>query len=254
MRNRRSWMDAGGVIDEVGAGSPWAIGDEVMAIALPLGEHGGAYAEYLVGPSESMARIPVNSELVAASTLPMNGLTAMQILEKLALHPGQTLAVTGAAGTLGTYVIQLAKHEGLTVIADAAEKDRALVQGAGADHVVARGEDVAEQIRTIFPEGVDGLVDAALMSEKAVPAVRDSGGFVSVRFGWQSRPTRGIVFDLAAVFDEYRPHDKLDALRRHVEDGVVTLRVADVLSADDAVQAHRRLEVGGVRGRLVLTF
>ncbi|MCC5698933.1 hypothetical protein LH612_37945, partial [Klebsiella pneumoniae] len=79
--------------------------------------------EKLVGPWRSMARIPEGVDFAAASTLPMNGLTAYQALEKLDLSPGQTLAVTGAAGTLGGYVVQLAKHRGLTVVADAAEKD-----------------------------------------------------------------------------------------------------------------------------------
>lgn len=248
-------MDAAGVVDEVGEGSPWTVGDEVMAMALPggAGEHGGAYVEKLVGPWESMARIPEGTDLVTASTLPMNGLTAHQALDLLGLEPGRTLAVTGAAGTLGGYVVQLAKHAGLTVIADAAAKDRALVEGLGPDHVVERGDDVADRIREILPDGVDGLVDAALLNEKVVPAVRDGGGFVTVR-GWEGLPGRGVTFHKVLVVKEYRSHDKLDELRQLAEEGVLTLRVADTLPADDAAEAHRRFEAGGVRGRLVLSF
>lgn len=246
-------MDAAGVVDEVGEGAPWKVGDELMAIALPQTEHGGAYVSHLVGPWESMARIPAGTDAVAASTLPMNGLTARQGLDLLALEPGQTLAVTGAAGTLGNYVVQLAEHAGLVVVADAAEKDLELVRSLGPDHVVPRGEDVADRIREIFPGGVDGLVDASVQMEEVVPAVRDGGGFASVRF-WEGTGERGITFHRVSVFEEYRSHQKLDELRQLVEDGVLTLRVADALPAEKASEAHARLEAGGVRGRLVLMF
>lgn len=252
-------MDAAGVIDEVGEPtaeldtSPWSVGDHVMAIAIPLRGHGGAYVEYLVADADSLARIPEGRSLEEASTLPMNGLTALQALEKLDLEPGQVLGVTGAAGTLGGYVVQLAKLQGLTVIADAAPKDRERVVALGADHVVERGDDFPDKVREIYPDGVDGLVDAAVMNELAVPAVRSGGGFATVRF-WQGPEDSDLTFHVVWVGDEYHHGDKLDALRELVESGVVTLEVADTLPAEQATEAHQRLQEGGVRGRLVLTF
>jgi NADPH:quinone reductase-like Zn-dependent oxidoreductase len=200
-----------------------------------------------------MAPIPEGSDLEHAATLPMNGLTAVQCLELLHLAPGSTLAVTGAAGTLGDYVVRLAKHAGLRVIADAADKDREQVAASGADETVQRGADVAQRIRDAVPEGVDGLVDAAVQREQVLAAVRDGGGFVDVR-GWAGEPQRDVVFHRAMVGREYRSQAKLETLRRFTEDGLLTLRVADVLPAAQAADAHRRLEAGGVRGRIVLTF
>lgn len=254
-------MDAAGVIDEVGDPdtargldtSGWSVGDEVMAIALPRQGHGGAYVEYLIADADSLTRIPAGSSLEEASTLPMNGLTAVQALDELAIPAGGTLAVTGAAGTLGNYAVQLAKQRGLTVIADAAEKDRDLVAGLGADHIVERGDDVAERIRAIVPEGVDGLLDGAVMNEKALPAVRSGGGFATVR-NWGGVEGSDVTVHQIWVFREYHSAAKLDALRQAVEDGVLTLRVADTLPAEQAAESHRRLAGGGVRGRLVLTF
>ena len=246
-------MDAAGIVDEADDTGRWQVGDRVMAIALPLGIHRGAYAEHLVVPADSLAHIPDGTSFAEASILPMNGLTAVQTLEKLNLQPGQSLAVTGAAGTLGGYLVQLAKQAGLVVVADAAEKDRALVAGLGPDYLVGRGDDAAQHIREFFPDGVDALADAAVMNEKAVPAVKDGGGFATFRW-WQEDPGRGITVHPVAVRDEYHSGEKLDALRRLVEDGTLTLRVADQLPADDAAEAHRRLEAGGVRGRLVLLF
>ena len=246
-------MDAAGIIDEADGTGGWQVGDRVMAMALPLGEHQGAYQEYLVAPADSLAHIPAGMDFAEASTLPMNGLTAVQTLEKLELQPGQSLAVTGAAGTLGNYLVQLAKHAGLVVVADAAEKDRDLVSGLGPDYIVERGDDVAERIREFFPDGVDALADAAVMNEKAAPAVKDDGGFATYRW-WQQDPGRGITVHPISVREEYHSGQKLEALRRLAEDGTLTLRVADLLPAEKAAEAHSRLEAGGVRGRLVLLF
>jgi NADPH:quinone reductase len=99
----------------------------------------------------------------------MNGLTARQSLDLLKLSPGQVIAVIGAAGAYGGYVVQLAKAEGLTVIADASEKDEKLVASLGADIVVRRGDDVASRIRRHFPQGVDGLADGAVLNELVIP-------------------------------------------------------------------------------------
>lgn len=244
-------MDAAGIVDAVGEGSSWQVGDEVMAMAVPVSEHGGAYAQYLVAADDAVARIPAGVSLQQAATLPMNGLTALQALAKLDLAPGQTLAVTGAAGTLGQYSVRLAKRAGLTVIADSSEKDRALVESAGPDHVVERGDDVAERIRALVPDGVDGLIDAAVMDEKAVPAVRDGGAYAAVRF-WKGTGERDIRFRRTAVVTEYGSRAMLEDLRTAVEDGTLELTVADVYPPEEAAAAHTRFEQGGVRGRLVL--
>ncbi len=103
-----------------------ALGDAVMAIVVPKGSH-GAYREQIVLDARSVVRAPVGKTHPEAATLPMNGLTARLSLDLLKLSPGQVIAVTGAAGAYGGYVIQLAKAEGLTVIADASEKDEKLV-------------------------------------------------------------------------------------------------------------------------------
>ncbi|OII26744.1 NADP-dependent oxidoreductase [Curtobacterium sp. MCBA15_013] len=247
-------MDAAGVIDEVGPDvSGWEVGDEVMAIALPLSAHGGAYVEELVAPVGSFTRIPRGTSLPLASTVPMNGLTALQILSRAGLAPGQTLAVTGAAGLLGNYVVQLGVAAGLTVIADSAPADEALVRSLGPAHIVERGDGFAAAVRALVPDGVDALADAAVQRAPVVDAVRDGGVFLDVR-GWEGDGARGIRFEQIAVFAEYRSFDKLEQLRHAVESGTVTPRVAEVLPASRAGEAHERLEAGGTRGRFVLTW
>lgn len=247
-------MDAAGVIDEVGPGTDTSlhVGDAVMAVVVPDGSH-GAYRESLVLPVESVVRAPTGANYVEASTLPMNGLTARQSLDQLALRPGQTIAVTGAAGCYGGYVVQIAKADGLRVIADASPSDEQLVRGLGADIVVPRGDDIAAQIRRVAPEGVDGLADGAVQRELAVGAVRDGGAFASVR-GWGGNGERGIVFHRTSVRDYARRTDLLEQLRELTEQGRITLRVAATYRPEEASEAHRRLEAGGTRGRCVIVF
>jgi NADPH:quinone reductase-like Zn-dependent oxidoreductase len=247
-------MEAAGVVDEVGDDVPdrLKVGDAVIAIVVPKGSH-GAYREQIALDARSVVRTPAGTTHAEAATLPMNGLTARQSLDLLGLSPGQVLAVTGAAGAYGGYVIQLAKAEGLTVIADASEKDEQLVASLGADVVVLRGDDVASRIRERFPEGVDGLADGAVLNERVIPAVRDGGAFTSVR-GFPGVPQRDIRFAPTFVRTYAHEWEKLDQLRRQVESGQLTLRVADVYAPERAAEAHRRLEAGGTRGRLIIQF
>jgi NADPH:quinone reductase len=247
-------MDAAGILDEIGEGASTdlGIGDQVMAIVVPRGSH-GAYAQYVVVPAESVARIPSGASLVEACTLPMNGLTARLALDLLGLRAGDTIAVTGAAGAFGGYVVQLAEAAGMRVIADASAADEALVRRLGADEVVRRGDDVADRIREIVPDGVDGLADGALLFGRALPAVRDGGGFAAVR-SYPGDTERGITIHSVFVRGYAKERAKLDWLRQQVEDGVLTLRVAGTFAPGQAARAHRILEAGGIRGRLVIEF
>lgn len=246
-------MDIAGTIDEVGDGvTDLKSGDAVMGMVVTKASHGG-YREQIVLNAKSVVLTPTGKSLVEAATLPMNGLTARRSLDLLALSAGQTLAVTGSAGAYGGYVIQLAKADGLTVIADASEADEALIKSLGADIVVRRGNDVATRIREHFPDGVDGLADGAVLKEMAIPAVRDGGAFTSVR-GYEGDGQRGISFTRTFVREYDGENEKLDNLRQLVEDGAITLRVADTFKPEEAPAAHRRLEAGGTRGRLVIEF
>ncbi|WP_261569225.1 NADP-dependent oxidoreductase [Frankia gtarii] len=247
-------MDVAGVLDEIGEGvsTDLAIGDHVMAIVIPAASNGG-YAEQVVVPAESVARVPAGVGDVAASTLPMNGLTARLALDLLGLTAGQTLAVTGAAGCFGGYTVQLAKADGLRVVADASEADEELVRALGADLVVRRGDDVAQRIRAAVPAGVDGLADGSIQNDALLGAIRDGGGFAAVR-PFQGETERGITIHNVWVRTYAREQAKLDRLRQLVEDGAVTLRVAKAIPAEQAAEAHRVLEKGGTRGRLVLTW
>src|SRR4051812_34451191 len=168
-------LEIAGVIDAVGPGSSLEVGDRV-ASCTPSG-----HAELVVVPEAYVARVPDDMGLLDASTIPMNGLTARYALDRLALPEGATLVVTGAAGAVGLYAVELAALEGLHVVAVAGRKDEELVMGRGARTFVARGLTAPQRIRELFPDGVDGAIDAAVVGAPLLAAIRDGGTYIPVR-------------------------------------------------------------------------
>jgi NADPH:quinone reductase-like Zn-dependent oxidoreductase len=108
-------------------------------------------------------------------------------------------------------------------------------------------------MREHFPEGVDGLADGAVQDALVLPAVKDGGAVATVR-GYRGDGSRDLRVLPTLVRRVAQDRAALDRLRQQAEDGVLTLRVARTFPAGQAADAHRLLEAGGVRGRLVLTF
>jgi NADPH:quinone reductase-like Zn-dependent oxidoreductase len=247
-------MDIAGVVDQVGEGVETGIkvGDNVMGMVVPKGDY-GAYREQIILDQYAVVKSPKNASHLEACTLPMNGLTARLSLDLLDLKPRQVIAVTGGPGAYGGYVIQLAKADGLIVIADSNENDKELLNDLGVDHIIQRGNNFSEVIRETYPDGVDGIADGALLNELAIDAVKDGGSFTSIR-GFKGEPQRDINFSATWVIAYNCDYEKLDTLRQQVEDGLVSLRVADTVAPENASEAHKRLDAGGTRGRMVINW
>ncbi|MEV5964076.1 NADP-dependent oxidoreductase [Kribbella sp. NPDC051952] len=241
--------DVAGTVDAVGPGVDLQPGTAVVGLADLLGRALKTHAEYVVLDTDAVTRAPQNVDLTAASTFPLNASTALQAYTTLQREPGQTVLVTGAAGGVGGYAIELGKHFGLTVIASAAAEDEELVRRLGADHFVPRSHDLSAAVREIVPQGVDGLIDAAIVGVGAQEAVRNGGRHVHLQGGPLPPHLRGITVVQQFV---HATRTVLDELVRLIEAGVVSTRVAETYPLDDAAAAYARLAKGGVRGRLVL--
>ncbi|MGE4220234.1 MAG: NADP-dependent oxidoreductase [Alphaproteobacteria bacterium] len=247
-------VEFSGHVHALGAGvSGLTVGQPVIGIVNARRQGGGAHAEYVCVPAASLAPAPAGVDLEAAATIPMNGLTAKMCLEALALAPGGTLLVTGGAGAVGGYVIQLAKKAGLTVVADAKESDVPILRELGVDHAVPRGEGLVAAVRALYPQGVDGLVDAAILTDRVAPAVRDGGRAATLRRTDVISDPR-IQSHVIAVFNQATNTEALTALSKAAETGALTLRVTRKLDMTQAAEAHRLVGAGGMRGRVVLTF
>src|SRR5215218_7893151 len=130
-RNPVSGRDVAGTVEAVGSAvSRFSIGDEVYGVAP------GSFAEYAVTRADKVARKPANLSFEQAAVVPVSGLTALDALTVGRVKPGQHVLITGAAGGVGSYAVQLAKAFGAEVTGVASTPKLDLVRTLGADHVI----------------------------------------------------------------------------------------------------------------------
>lgn len=231
--------DVAGTVDAVGVASSWSVGDEVVALDYGMVKPLGTHAEYVVVDTDAAALAPATVDAVRAATLPLNALTAVQALDRLELAPGDALLVTGAAGAVGGYAVQLAAHRGIAVTGLAREGDEAFVRSLGAGGFAGAVAD----------RDFDAVLDAAVLGEPALAGVRDGGRYIGVIPHAEPASVRGVR---TAAVEVSADGAQLAKLVRLVDEGVLTTRVAETFALEDAAKAHARLDGGGVRGRLVL--
>jgi NADPH:quinone reductase-like Zn-dependent oxidoreductase len=241
--------DVAGVIDATGPDvTGFAAGERVVGLRDRLDLPLGTYAEQVVLDAADVARASAGSDSTALSTIPLNALTAIQALDILAPHAGQTVLVTGAAGGLGAFSVELAAMRGLRVIAAAGDGDEKLVRSLGAAEFIPRSAELAAEVRDVVPGGVDAVLDAAVLGYPALDTVRARGAFAAF-IGAGPVPVRGIR---VVPVNIHADGAALAGLAGLAAAGKLTLRVADTYPLADAARAHERLQAGGVRGRLVL--
>jgi NADPH2:quinone reductase len=248
-------MDAAGVVDQLGPDTDgrFSVGDPVIALVIPFGPRGGTYADRIVVDQASVVPAPLHASPYEAATLLLNAVTAHLALEAVQPQPGGPVLVTGSAGGVGGFAIQLATSRGLRVIADASPADATLARELGADTIVPRGDDFADRVKAAVPEGVRSVVDAADLREGAAAAL-EPGGFLASLKGWAGPSDTGVTVVPISSFGSVTDTALLTAMSDLAGQGVLRLRVRQVLPAEQAAQAHRLLAQRGLRGRVVLDF
>jgi NADPH2:quinone reductase len=242
-------LDLAGTVDAVGAEvTAFHPGDAVVGLSEWLSSLAGTQAEFVVLEATAVAAAPKGVSWVAAATLPLNALTAVQALN-LMPEGTRSVAIVGAAGAVGAFAAELAVVRGQSVYAVAGAQDETFIRGLSATFV-PRSDDPAGAIRAAAGGPVDAVLDTAGIGEAAVGAVRDGGAFVATIPPTAPPAQRGIQVSATQVEAN---GDQLSELVSLAEQGKLTLRVAQTYPLRDAAVAHARLEKGGVRGRLVLT-
>ncbi|MEU7952607.1 NADP-dependent oxidoreductase [Micromonospora chalcea] len=230
--------DFAGVVAAAGPGVDLAVGTPVAGLVGGFDRDFGTYAEQLVVPVSDLAVVPDDLDLVAAATVPLNGLTAAQIVDLLGDPPaGGRLLVTGAAGAVGGYVVPLARDRGWRVTGLARAGDEKFVRGLGADFTTA-----AEP-------GWDAVADAAALQDRGLALVGDGGVFVGVRPNAHPAAERGVTVRAVEV---HADGTRLADLLARTAAGELPARVHAVVPLDRVADAHRAAAEGGVRGRYVL--
>jgi NADPH:quinone reductase-like Zn-dependent oxidoreductase len=232
--------DFAGSVAATGPGAGLAVGTRVAGFVNGFDRDFGTYAEQLVVPAADLAVVPDGLDLVTASTVPLNGLAAAQIVDLLGDAPaeGNRLLVTGAAGAVGGYVASLAPARGWQVTGLARADDEAFVRSLGADFT------------THAERGWDAVADGAVLQEQGIALVRDGGAFVGVSPSAVPATERGIT---VVVVVTHADGARLTDLLARAASGELPARVHAVVPMDEVADAHRAVAKGGVRGRYVLT-
>ncbi|GIG90864.1 NADP-dependent oxidoreductase [Plantactinospora endophytica] len=203
----------------------------------------GAYAELVVARRDWLVGVPDEVDAAEAATVALNALTARQALAMMPLAAGSTLLVTGASGGVGGFAVQLAARAGHRVIAVASSDDEEWVGSLGAAEVLPRSADLAE----VGP--VPAVFDAVPVGAAAAAAVADGGTLVATRPGAPLDPTRDVRQETVLVrLDQ----PMLAELMAEVAKGRLRTRVAASLPLAEAAHAHRLVEAGRLRGKIVL--
>jgi NADPH2:quinone reductase len=147
--------DFAGIVTEVGEGvSTVAVGDEVLGWSFRRSSH----AEYVAVPADQIVPKPAEVSWEVAGSLYVAGVTAYAAVRAVAAGPGDTVGVSGAAGGVGSIVVQLAQTRGADVIAIASEANHGWLTSLGA-RPVAYGDGLADRIRAAAPSGLTAFID-----------------------------------------------------------------------------------------------
>jgi NADPH:quinone reductase len=260
-------LDAAGVVEAVGDGVEYAVGDRVATFGPAL----GAYATERNVVAATLFRIPddISDDTAAAGLL--KGCTTEFLVERCAkVQPGMAVLVHAAAGGVGLLLVQWLKHIGATVIGTVSTPEKAAAAtAAGADHVILYTQEaVAPKVRELTSgAGVRVTFDGVGMAtwEASLDSTGRRG--MIVNYGNADAPVGGVNLGILAqkgslyntrptLFDYYATPEERAAGSDYVFDmfrtGVLTLTIGQTYALEDAAQAHRDLEGRRTTGSTVL--
>lgn len=232
-----------GVIDQIGEGvTSFAVGAEVLGFRLQF-----TYAEYVVVPANQVVAKPDSMPWEVAGGLSGAGQTAHTAMEELRVGKGDTVLINGAAGGVGTVAVQVARERGATVIGTASEANQDYLRSLGAIPVIY-GAGLADRVRALAPNGVDAALDAAGEDGLRVAAelVKDKKR-VGTIVAFQLTDELGVRW-----IRSNRSASRLAELVQLYSDGRLRIHIRNTYPLSQAAAAHREVETGHGRGKVVL--
>jgi|1186.fasta_scaffold69273_1 NADPH:quinone reductase-like Zn-dependent oxidoreductase len=238
--------DASGTV-EASRAEGFSEGDEVFGMVAS-----GGYAELAVASAAAIARKPAGVSHEQAAAIPVAGMTAWQALfDRGGLQSGQTALIAGAAGGVGHFAVQFARHAGARTSGTGSSRNRDFVLELGADEYVDyTQQDVADTV-----SDVDVAFDTVggETTQSLVPTLREGGIVVTIAGPppEEAAQARGARADLLVMNPDPAQLARIADL---VAAGDVRVEIAEVLPLADAPRAHELSESGHVRGKLILTL
>jgi NADPH:quinone reductase len=251
--------DISGVVEEVGPGvTDLAPGEEVYYTPEVFGPRSnGSYAEYHVAKADIVAKKPATISHEQAAAVPLAGGTAYEaIVRRLAVRVGETVLIHGGAGGVGSFAVQMAKSAGTRVLATASSDNQEILKELGADVAIDyKRQDVNEvALDDTGGEGVDVVLDTVGGGTigESIPLTKHFGRLATIL---------GAQGDLTALYQKNqtlygvflnRERARLEEMSTLIERGQVRPLVAEVLPLEEVGKAHKRLDSGHGRGKVVL--
>ncbi|MFS0729957.1 NADP-dependent oxidoreductase [Curtobacterium sp. 1P10AnD] len=249
-------LDFVGTVDAVGDGvTGFQVGDRVWGQLHPQQKHRlGSAAEYVVAAADRLAAAPTSVSDAGAASLVVAGVTAQLALDTVRIMPGQRLLVRGAAGGVGTAVVQLDHHAGATVTAIASARTADTVAALGADTVLDRASATSNAVG-LFDAIID-LVGSELLSWHR--ALAPSGRMVTAALTGAAITAIGLSVIHGArrirTFNANPTTKMLEALTASVDRGNLRPVIASEHPLVRIRAAHHAFEAGGVVGKHIVTI
>ncbi len=268
--------DASGVVEAVGPDvTLFKVGDEVYYAGDIT--RSGSNAEFQLVDERIVGFKPKSLNFAEAAALPLTTITAYEaFFDRLGIardgaSKGQSVLIIGAGGGVGSIGIQLAKAAGLVVIATASRPETtSWVKELGADHVVNHRKPMVEQVRALGFQHVDyvAIFNDMRHWETAVELIRPQGGIVTIDDTNLPMPMEGMKLKAASLHWEFmfaramhqtpdmiEQHKLLTFVAKEIDSGRIRTTVDKVLSPINAAnlrEAHRLVETGAAKGKIVV--
>jgi NADPH:quinone reductase-like Zn-dependent oxidoreductase len=227
-----------------------ADGERVMGFVPQPWMGVGAFAEQISAPRPILTPLPDSLGFPEASALPVCGLTARLLIDAAGIGAGAVVLVTGAAGMVGGFVVQLAAARGARVVAGVRNADVDEAQRLGAERTFDTAGNLEAAARDEWPDGIDACIDTIGLGGGGLACVRDGGAFVTSVPTELPEAARGIAPQTVQVQPDA---EALGEIADRAVAGQLTVRIAEVLPLDRFHEGYERLASGGLRGKVVLT-
>lgn len=211
----------------------------------------GSLAERIAVPAALLADLPDDLSWAEGAALPVCSLTAQLLVDGAGVSGGDRVVVTGAAGMVGGFAVQLARARGARVAGAVRRPDAEEARRLGAEAILDTGGELAGALREWAPAGADACLDTVGLGGAALGGIRDGGHLVTTVPGSLPGGTR----DVEAQAVQVQPDGAaLGALARRAGKGELTIRVAETVPWSDFRRGYERLKAGGLTGKVVLTL
>ncbi|WP_026928016.1 NADP-dependent oxidoreductase [Granulicoccus phenolivorans] len=243
--------ECSGTISALGPGvTGWEVGEEVMAFCNDVTD--GSYAEYVCTPADMTTRIPAGGDPVKLAGLPIAGFTAWtSVHERARVQAGEKVLIHGGSGGVGQFLVQLCVRAGAEVWATASTRNQDRLRELGVHHPI---DYRTQDWQTLVPQ-VDVVLDTVYFGtfEPSLDHLRPGGRIVVLPSLADLTPAtkRGIEASIPGL---HPMPAVMDELARDVTSGALDLEIAEVLPLSEVARAHRMLEEGHTRGKLIATL